>query len=145
MTAQQALDSADVVIVGTVVRKEPAHRWVSRAWSRHAPLWLGGNPIDADRAVAYVHVDDALKGGTVGAQIPVQALSDATQSTCSWENLRVGQLVLLFAKRDQRQPLIISHGLVPLDKVASRTYLDELKRLSLPVPPNNRMQRSGSP
>src|SRR5690348_8796355 len=85
MTAQQALDSADVVIVGTVVRKEPAHRWVSRAWSRHAPLWLGGNPIDADRAVAYVHVDDALKGGTVGAQIPVQALSDATQSTCSWE------------------------------------------------------------
>jgi hypothetical protein len=133
------------VVVGTVARKEPAHGWVSRTWSRRAPLWLGGNPANADRAVAYVRVDDALKGATMGAVVAVQALSDTTRSTCAWDNLRVGQLVLLFAKGGQNQPLSVSHGLVPLDQIASKSYLQELRRLSLSVPPNNRMQRSGSP
>jgi hypothetical protein len=145
MTAQQALDQADVVIAGKVVRKEPAHSWFVRAWSRHAPLWLGGNPLSADRAVAYVQVTDAIKGAVVDAQVPVRTLPDDATSTCTWDNLHVGQAVLLFTKNSSDRVLFVSHGSVPLDVVESKAVLDELKRLSRPAPPNKHMQRSGKP
>lgn len=130
MTAQQALDRADVVIAGKVVSKEPAHGWFVRAWSRHAPVWLGGNPIAADRAIAYVQVTDAIKGSVIDVQVPVRSLPDDMTSTCTWDKLHVGQTVLLFAKRTADQVLLVSHGSVPLDVVESKAVLKELKRLS---------------
>jgi hypothetical protein len=108
-------------------------------------LWLGGNPIAADRAVAYVQVTHTIKGAVVDDQVPVRSLPDDATSTCTWDNLHVGQTVLLFTKHSSDRVLLVSRGSVPLDVVESKSVLDELKRLSRPVPPNKHMQRTGEP